>query len=91
MKCLLFILLITPCVAHADLYRWVDPDTGAVKFSSYPPPWHGDPERERGAPAVEVIPSRGSPAPVKQAAAPAKPPAASGAAAAPEPLRRDPK
>jgi len=76
MKGLLFILLLAPCFAHADLYRWVDPDTGTVKFSSYPPPWHGDAQRERGAPAVEVIPSRGSPAPVKPAAVPAKPPAA---------------
>ena len=76
MKGVLFILLLAPCFAYADLYRWVDPDTGTVKFSSYPPPWHGDAERERGAPAVEVIPSRGSPAPVKPAAAPAKPPAA---------------
>ena len=70
MKRVLFILLLVPCFAYADLYRWVDPETGAVKFSSYPPPWLGDPERERGAPVVEVIPSRGTPAPAKPAAAP---------------------
>jgi len=46
--------------AAADLYRWVDPDTGSVKFSSYPPPWFGDPAMERRAPKVEVIPERGS-------------------------------
>ena len=23
--------------AHADLYRWVDPETGSVKFSTLPP------------------------------------------------------
>ncbi|HYL26160.1 MAG TPA: DUF4124 domain-containing protein, partial [Burkholderiales bacterium] len=23
--------------AHADLYRWVDPDTGSVTFSNLPP------------------------------------------------------
>lgn len=27
-----------PLAAHADLYRWVDPQTGSVKFSNYPPP-----------------------------------------------------
>lgn len=44
--------------AAADLYRWVDPETGSVKYSSYPPPWYGDPRLERRAPKVEVIPSR---------------------------------
>lgn len=45
--------------AAADLYRWVDPESGSVKFSSYPPPWYGDEARERRAPKVEVIPARG--------------------------------
>ena len=45
--------------AAADLYRWVDPESGSVKFSSYPPPWFGDPAKERVAPKVEVIPERG--------------------------------
>ena len=49
--------------AFADLYRWVDPETGSVKFSSYPPPWHGDPLRERRAPKVEVIPPMRTPVP----------------------------
>ena len=44
-------------VAHADLYRWVDPETGSVKFSSYPPPWYGDEAMQRRAPKVERIPS----------------------------------
>ena len=43
--------------AAADLYRWVDPETGSVKFSSYPPPWYGDAAKARRAPKVEVIPS----------------------------------
>ena len=47
--------------AAADLYRWVDPDTGSVKFSSYPPPWYGDEAKERRAPKVEVIPSKSEP------------------------------
>lgn len=63
--------------AHADLYRWVDRETGSVKFSSLPPPWYGDPEKERGAPAVEVIRYRGPGAPPKPAAAPEASPAAS--------------
>ena len=42
--------------AAADLYRWVDPETGSVKFSSYPPPWYGGGAQQRRAPSVEVIP-----------------------------------
>ena len=48
-------------LAAADLYRWVDPDTGSVKLSSYPPPWYGDEAKQRRAPKVEVIPARGEP------------------------------
>ncbi len=53
------LVLVGACIAftaHADLYRWIDPQTGSAKFSSTPPPWYGDPEKERGAPAVEVVP-----------------------------------
>jgi hypothetical protein len=46
--------------AAADLYRWVDPETGSVKFSNFPPPWFGDPAQERRKPKVEVIPERSS-------------------------------
>jgi hypothetical protein len=47
----------------ADLYRWVDPETGSVKFSSYPPPWMNDAASKGRAPKVEVIaPSRSAPA-----------------------------
>jgi hypothetical protein len=48
-------LLFTALPARADLYRWIDPDTGAIKYSSYPPPWMGDAERERRLPPVEVL------------------------------------
>ena len=41
--------------AHADIYRWIDRETGSVKFSNMPPPWYGDPEKEKNAPAVEVL------------------------------------
>lgn len=58
----LFILVfisnaIWSSAARADLYRWVDPETGSVKFSSYPPPWFGDEAKQRRAPKVEVIPA----------------------------------
>lgn len=43
--------------AGADLYRWVDPASGSVKFSSYPPPWYGDEAKQQRAPKVEVIPA----------------------------------
>ena len=51
--------------AHADLYRWIDRQTGSVKFSNTPPPWYGDPEKEKHAPAVEVIRYRTPGAPAK--------------------------
>jgi Domain of unknown function (DUF4124) len=52
-------VLVFPGVAQADIYRWVDRETGAVKFSNTPPPWYGDPEKERRNPPVEVIRYRG--------------------------------
>jgi hypothetical protein len=58
--------------AAADLYRWVDPETGSVKFSSYPPPWYGDAQQERRAPKVQVIPS-GQPASAAEPVAPEGP------------------
>jgi hypothetical protein len=54
----LALALLLPSVAYADLFRWIDPETGSPKFSNSPPPWYGDPLRERNAPAVEVLPSR---------------------------------
>ena len=51
-------LLAWAGAAAADLYRWVDPDSGSVKFSSYPPPWYGDQGKDRRSPKVEVIPER---------------------------------
>jgi hypothetical protein len=59
--------------AHADLYRWVDPETGSVKFSSYPPPWYGDEAKQRRAPKVEHIPARGPGASVLPEPAPEVP------------------
>jgi hypothetical protein len=67
--------------AHADLYRWVDPQTGSVKFSSYPPPWFGQPALEINAPAVEVLPYRTPGAP-KPPAEPVKPSASASILAA---------
>ena len=33
----LLLLLCFAAPAHADLYRWIDPETGSVKLSSVPP------------------------------------------------------
>ena len=60
---LVVILFVGADPALADLYRWVDPETGSVKFSSYPPPWFGDAQRAGRAPKVDVIaPTRSAPA-----------------------------
>lgn len=37
----LAVALLAAGVAEAQLYRWRDPETGAVKLSSVPPPWYG--------------------------------------------------
>lgn len=34
---MVFTAFFTAGSAHADLYRWIDPDSGSVKFSSLPP------------------------------------------------------
>ena len=43
--------LVLSAPAHADLYRWVDPATGSVKFSTLPP---ADPQLP-----AEIVPYRG--------------------------------
>lgn len=48
-------VLLLCSLAYADLYRWVDPETGSVKLSSTPPPWYD----RGGGPQVEVIPYSG--------------------------------
>jgi len=73
MRTLLRLAVLAPALAagtaHADLYRWIDPQSGSVKFSSVPPPWLGDAEREAVSPKVEVISSRPKPAATAPAAA----------------------
>lgn len=73
-----FLLLAAALLAlpvEADMYRWIDRETGSVKFSNTPPPWFGDPEKERQSPRVEVIKYRGpaekpKPGPAPQGAGP---------------------
>jgi len=52
MRLLLLPLLAAASLAHADLYRWVDPESGSVKLSNTPPPWY----ERGGGPGVERIP-----------------------------------
>ena len=70
MKALALLAALAALPAHAELYRWVEPRSGSVKYANSPPPWFGDPEREHRYPAVEVI--RYEPVP----SMPAKPAAA---------------
>lgn len=58
MFALAFLLLCS--AAQADLFRWVDPETGSVKISNSPPSWY---DTSHG-PKVEVI--RFGPASVAQ-------------------------
>jgi hypothetical protein len=79
MRFFIFLAAFAAFPVQADLYRWIDRETGSVKFSNTPPPWYGDPEKARGAPAVEVIPYRAAAA--RKPAAPEKPAAAAVVAA----------
>ena len=77
MFALAFIFLCA--AAQADLFRWIDPETGSVKISNTPPPWY---ERS-GGPAVERVPYQG---PGETTPAAGSRPARAGA----EPDRADP-
>lgn len=83
MRRLILLLVLSACgsAAQAQLYRWIDPESGSTKFSSYPPPWLGDPARERRAPKVEVIPP-GKPAPPQRGDLDLPPPALTASPAA---------
>lgn len=83
MRGVLFLVLAAAApAAPAELYRWVDPQSGSIKYSNHPPSWHGDAARERTAPKVEVIQPRFA-APKPAAAAPEEPMAAPAPAAQP--------
>ena len=60
----LLLLAIVSLPAHADLYRWIDPETGSVKLSSLPP--------SDASIIAQVVPYK-APALPKTSAAPAKP------------------
>lgn len=61
----LLVLLCFSAPAHADLYRWIDRETGSVKLSSLPP---SDPSI-----VAEVVPFRSPTAPKPPAPAASKP------------------
>lgn len=55
----LLALLAVAAPAHADLYRWVDPETGSVKFSTLPP---ADPHLSAAlVPYMAPTPAAGTP------------------------------
>jgi len=47
--------------ASAELYRWIDPESGSIKITSHAPPWYSEGGPLRGGPPVEVIRSSFSP------------------------------
>jgi len=51
----LALLLVLAAPAYADLYRWVEPGSGSVKFSNLPP---ANPQL-----GAELVPYRGAPKP----------------------------
>ena len=71
MRIFLLLLVLASFAARAELYRWVERQSGSVKYSNTPPPWYGDPERARGAPAVEVLRYQAAGKPAAEPASPA--------------------
>jgi hypothetical protein len=65
------LIVFVPLAAHADLYRWIDPDSGSVKLSSLPP---SDPQIQ-----AQIVPYSAPTLP--KPGAPASTPAAGGSAA----------
>jgi hypothetical protein len=51
MRALFLAAALVSLPVHADLYRWIDPASGSVKYSSVPPSWYG----EGRGPRVEVL------------------------------------
>ena len=70
MKTAALLLCIAALPARADLYRWIDPQTGSVKLSSQPPT---DPSIN-----ARLVPFRAPAAPRQQSAALQKPKPAAG-------------
>ncbi len=67
MRALLLAAGLAAAPAHADLYRWIDPESGSVKYSNVAPSWYGDQERQVRLPAVEVLPYEPLGIPAKKA------------------------
>ena len=70
----LALLLFIAAPAHADIYRWIDPESGSVKLSTLPP---SDPTIN-----AELVPFRNPAALAAQTTAAVKPKPAAGALAA---------
>jgi hypothetical protein len=62
----LLLAAMVPALAYADLYRWVDPVSGSIKYSNSPPA-----SREAGP--VQVVPYREAGVPPAPAVSPAAP------------------
>jgi hypothetical protein len=82
------ILLLAGADAHAEMYRYRDPETGRIKLTNVPPFWM----KGAGGPRVEVIrypPSTASPATSSAQAAPGTQAAPGGTSAVAAPPRPD--
>lgn len=65
-RCFFLAFLLAAPSARAELYRWVDPETGSVKFSSSPPERRGvkfETLRYEAAPTLPAAASGRPPAP----------------------------
>ena len=65
-----WLILLLPLSAHADLYRWIDPETGSVKLSSQPP---SDPRIEPQVVPYKAPPPKLAPKPAATATTPVSP------------------
>jgi len=83
--CASLLALALPATVQAELYRWIDPESGSVKYSSYPPRWLSDPAQAKRNPKVEVIKEIAPPVQSRDAIAPVDGSTASRQMGLPEP------
>lgn len=53
--CAIAALLVAMGSARAELYRYRDPQTGKMKYTTVPPPWLKNPRTAARGPKVEII------------------------------------
>lgn len=55
MRYSLTLLALLPVIAHAQIYQYVDPETGSKKLTNMTPPWYSANERKNGPRTLLIV------------------------------------